>query len=371
MPGLPDLLAEANRQLTICNACRYCEGYCAVFPALERRSILREGDLALLANLCHDCRACYQACMYAPPHEFGVNVPALLSRGRLESYRRYAWPGAFASLFDHPRWAAAGASLLIGVLALFAVVVRTGVRGLVAAQTGPGAFYRLIAYELMVAAGLALSAAAVTVLVGGFYRLWREAGGSGRQLLDLGLWAGALSDAAQLRYLRGGGGGCHYPDPARPAQARPAHHHVLVAGFALAFAATVTAAFEQDVLGLMPPYPILSAPVLLGIAGGLFVMAGAGGLLALKRRERAAAPDLAGPGLRALDVAFLVLVESVAVTGLLLLVVRATPAMGPLLVAHLGAVGGLFVTAPYGKFVHAIHRFAALVRDRAESAEAR
>jgi citrate/tricarballylate utilization protein len=371
MPGLPDLLAEANRQLTICNACRYCEGYCAVFPALERRSVLREGDLALLANLCHDCRACYQACMYTPPHEFGVNVPALLSQARLESYRRYAWPGPFASLFEHPRWAAAGASLVVGVLSLVAVVVRAGVGGLIAVQTGPGAFYRLIAYEVMVAAALTLSAAALTVLVGGFYRLWREAGGSGRQLLDPRLWAGALGDAAVLRYLRGGGGGCHYPDPSRPRQARLAHHHVLLAGFALALAATVAAAVEQDVLGLLPPYPILSPPVLLGLAGGLGVMAGAGGLLAMKRRELAAARELAGPGLRALDVAFLILVESVAVTGLLLLVLRATPAMGPLLVAHLGAVGGLFLTAPYGKFVHAVHRLAALLRERAEAAEGR
>jgi citrate/tricarballylate utilization protein len=23
---------EARRQMEICNACRYCEGYCAVFP---------------------------------------------------------------------------------------------------------------------------------------------------------------------------------------------------------------------------------------------------------------------------------------------------------------------------------------------------
>ena len=371
MPGLPDLLTEANRQLTICNACRYCEGYCAVFPALERRSVLREGDLALLANLCHDCRACYQACMYTPPHEFGVNVPALLSETRLESYRRYAWPGPFAGLFGHPRWAAAAASLLIGVLALVAVVVRAGVGGLVAVQTGPGAFYRLIAYEVMVAAALTLSAVSLTALVGGCYRLWREAGGSGRQLLDPRLGAGALGDAAVLRYLRGGGGGCHYPDPGRPGRARLAHHHVLFAGFALAFAATATAAFEQDVLGLLPPYPILSPPVLLGIAGGLGVMAGAGGLLTMKRRELAAARDLAGPSFRALDVAFLVLVESVAVTGLLLLVVRATPAMGPVLVAHLGAVGGLFLTAPYGKFVHAVHRLAALLRSRAEAAEPR
>ncbi len=30
-----DLLAEAERQMTICNSCRYCEGFCAVFPAME------------------------------------------------------------------------------------------------------------------------------------------------------------------------------------------------------------------------------------------------------------------------------------------------------------------------------------------------
>src|SRR5215468_7074958 len=123
MPGLSELLDEANRQLTICNACRYCEGYCAVFPALERRSVLREGDVALLANLCHDCRACYQACMYTPPHEFAVNVPAVLSEARLESYRRYAWPGAMGRLITNPGWAAAGSSVLIGVLALLAVAL--------------------------------------------------------------------------------------------------------------------------------------------------------------------------------------------------------------------------------------------------------
>jgi citrate/tricarballylate utilization protein len=36
--------------------------------------------------------------------------------------------------------------------------------------------------------------------------------------------------------------------------------------------------------------------------------------------------------------------------------------MGPLLALHLGAVMALFVTLPYGKFVHALYRFAALVR---------
>ena len=45
-----------------------------------------------------------------------------------------------------------------------------------------------------------------------------------------------------------------------------------------------------------------------------------------------------------------------------LLLLRATPAMGPLLALHLGVVFALFITMPYGKFVHGIYRFVALVR---------
>jgi citrate/tricarballylate utilization protein len=40
--------------------------------------------------------------------------------------------------------------------------------------------------------------------------------------------------------------------------------------------------------------------------------------------------------------------------------------MGILLAVHLGIVAGLFLTMPYGKFVHAIYRFAALLRNALE-----
>ena len=36
--------------------------------------------------------------------------------------------------------------------------------------------------------------------------------------------------------------------------------------------------------------------------------------------------------------------------------------MGPLLALHLGVVFALFITMPYGKFVHGIYRYVALVR---------
>jgi citrate/tricarballylate utilization protein len=51
-----------------------------------------------------------------------------------------------------------------------------------------------------------------------------------------------------------------------------------------------------------------------------------------------------------------------SVTGFLLLALRDTSAMAMLLAIHLGVVMGLFVTLPYGKFVHAVHRCAALLR---------
>src|SRR5262252_7644570 len=79
-------------QLEVCNACRYCEGYCAVFPALERRRRFSAPDVVYLANLCHDCRACFYACMYAPPHEFGVNIPKALAEVREQTYAQYALP---------------------------------------------------------------------------------------------------------------------------------------------------------------------------------------------------------------------------------------------------------------------------------------
>ena len=74
--------AEVARQLQICNACRYCEGFCAVFPAMTRRLEFGKADIHFLANLCHNCGACLHACQYAPPHEFAVNVPQAMAQVR-------------------------------------------------------------------------------------------------------------------------------------------------------------------------------------------------------------------------------------------------------------------------------------------------
>ncbi|MFZ9552153.1 MAG: tricarballylate utilization protein TcuB, partial [Hylemonella sp.] len=92
--------AEVARQLQICNACRYCEGFCAVFPAMTRRLEFSVTDVHYLANLCHNCGACLHACQYAPPHEFAVNIPQAMAKVRLRTYTDFAWPKAFGKLYE-------------------------------------------------------------------------------------------------------------------------------------------------------------------------------------------------------------------------------------------------------------------------------
>jgi citrate/tricarballylate utilization protein len=99
--------------------------------------------------------------------------------------------------------------------------------------------------------------------------------------------------------------------------------------------------------------------VVLGTIGGLGLLTGPAGLLLLKARRDQVLIDPASAGM---DTAFMVMLFLTSLTGLALLVCRDTATMGPLLALHLGVVFALFITLPYGKFVHGIYRFTALVR---------
>jgi citrate/tricarballylate utilization protein len=48
------------------------------------------------------------------------------------------------------------------------------------------------------------------------------------------------------------------------------------------------------------------------------------------------------------------------------MLLRETAAMRPLLIVHLAIVLALFITMPYGKFVHGLYRTLALIRNAAE-----
>jgi citrate/tricarballylate utilization protein len=134
--------------MQICNACRYCEGFCAVFPAMTRRLEFGKSDVNFLANLCHNCGACLHACQYAPPHEFGVNVPRALAKVRLETYTEYAWPSALGALYKRN-----GLALCVSVtsaLALFLMIAAATNDALWGAVEG--SFYTIFPHNLMVSA---------------------------------------------------------------------------------------------------------------------------------------------------------------------------------------------------------------------------
>lgn len=357
----PDLTAEAGRQFAVCNACRFCEGFCAVFGAVELRSAIGAGDVAYLANLCHDCRMCFDACMFAPPHEFALNIPVVLAEARVETYERYSRPRALGQLFRAPRWGAAAVSLVAVAAVLSAIVIGDGAQTLWTAQLGPGAFYRVVPYPAMVVPALVLGLAAVVILAYAGLGYGRDIAPRGGRFASWRSLRIAAAEAIALVYLRGGGEGCY--DVTRRSPRRRVMHGFVYWGVVADLAATTTAAVEQDVLGWLPPYPLWSVPVVLGTLGGVGIAVGAAGLIALKARSD---PQPESPRMMAMDYAFLAMLEVVALTGLALLAFRSTPAMGSLLAVHLSAVTALFVTAPYGKFVHFIYRSIALVKNAAE-----
>lgn len=353
-----DTLKEADRLMTVCNSCRYCEGLCAVFPAMEMRRSFSDGDLNYLANLCHNCTACYHDCQFSPPHEFDVNVPKVLAQLRGQSYEAYAWPRPFSRLFKRNGLAVSLIAALSVAVFILGFTLWHDPKVLFSAHSGRGAFYALMPHNSMALLFGATFLYAIVALAMGVRNFWKDINEPAATLAEpASLWQ-AIKDACTLRYLDGGGIGCMEEDE-KPTDRRRLYHHFTFYGFLLCFAATSLATFYHYLLSIEAPYPWYDFPVLLGTCGGIGLLIGPAGLLATKWKRDPAVVDRVRFGM---DVAFLVMLLLTSLTGLLLLVLRATPVMSLLLALHLGVVFSLFVTLPYGKFVHGIYRFTALVR---------
>lgn len=344
--------------MTVCNSCRYCEGLCAVFPAMEMRRAFSDGDLNYLANLCHACGACYTDCQFSPPHEFDVNVPKTLAVARADSYAAYAWPRAFSGLFARNGLAVSliaafsVAAFIVGFAAFLDHQVLFGI------HTGPGAFYALMPHNALVVLFGVAFLYAILALGLSMRAFWRDIGEPVGQRSDApSLWQ-ATKDAGSLRYLDGGGVGCFNKDD-QPTDRRKIFHHLTFYGFLLCFAATCIATLYHYLLAREAPYAWWDLPVVLGTLGGIGLMIGPIGLLVAKWQRDPVLTDVARTGM---DAAFILMLLLTSATGLALLVLRDTAAMGPLLALHLGFVFALFITLPYGKFVHGLYRFVALLR---------
>jgi citrate/tricarballylate utilization protein len=354
---------EVARQMQICNACRYCEGFCAVFPAMTRRLEFGKADVHYLASLCHNCGACLHACQYAPPHEFAVNVPKAMAQLRVQTYADFAWPRALGALYRRNGVVLAFAAA-IG-LALFMILLLR-IDDDIAGQSLAANFYAVFPHNTLVLMFGAVFAFAVLALAMSARAFWRAvASETGKPASATNASrngqaaAAAARDALTLKYLDGGhGDGCNEASDAFTL-VRRRFHHATFYGFMLCFAATCVATLYHYALGLHAPYAMTSLPVILGSVGGIGLLVGPAGLLWLNLHRDPAHGD---PQQRPMDVGFIALLFASSLTGLALLLWRDTGSMPWLLAVHLGIVMALFLTLPYGKFVHAVLRSAALLK---------
>lgn len=344
-----EAIEELRRQAQICNSCRYCEGYCAVFPAMHAERAFSDGDLTQFANLCHNCRNCFYACQYTAPHEFDLNLPAALATVRQESWEETAYPAALGRAFARSGTPIALA-LAAGIAALF---------GLARALPGDGpGFYAVLSHSAMVAIFLPAFVLPLVLLAVGLVRYWRRVGGERVRLAHV---VTAFGSAAKMRNLAGGHGeGCNYEDEDRFSQGRRHLHQTVMYGFLLCFAATSVATILHYGFGMPAPYPLVSLPKLFGITGGVLLCLGTAGLLALKLKSRA---DLSDTRARGGEFGFILILFLAGASGLALYALRGTAAMEPLLAIHLGTVLAFFLLTPFSKMAHGFYRLAALVRD--------
>jgi citrate/tricarballylate utilization protein len=359
------ILTETDRLMTVCNSCRYCEGLCAVFPAMEMRRAFSDGDLNYLANLCHACGACYTDCQFSPPHEFDVNVPQTLAIARAESYAAYAWPRALSGLFARNGVAVSVIAALSVAAFIFGFAAANDTQTLHGIHTGPSAFYALMPHNAMALLFGAAFLYAILAVLMSVRAFWHDIGEAVGMTTDAAALWQAIRDAASLRYLDGGGVGCFNEDD-QPTDHRKTFHHLTFYGFLLCFAATCVATLYHYLLAREAPYPWWDLPVVLGTLGGIGLLIGPLGLLVAKGQR---APVLADQARSGMDTAFILMLFMTSLTGIALLLLRDTRAMGPLLALHLGVVFALFISLPYSKFVHGIYRFAALVRYARERQE--
>ena len=351
--------AEVARQMKICNACRYCEGFCAVFPAMTRRLEFGKADIHFLANLCHNCGACLHACQYAPPHEFAVNVPQSMAQVRGQTYADYAWPAPLGKLYAR-NGLTLSLALAAGLALFLALAANTQDAG---SESGTG-FYAVFPHNLLVSLFAPVFLFACLALGMGVRRFWRDiTPATSGAALNSPAANEAASAVLKLKYLDGGhGDGCNNADDAFT-HARRRAHHLTFYGFMLCFAATSLGTVYHYALGWTAPYDLPSLPKVLGAVGGIALLLGCAGLFKLNLQRDPRQGDSAQ---KPMDLGFIALLFFTSLTGMALWLGRGSAALPTLLAVHLGVVMALFATLPYNKFAHGIFRTAALLRHAVE-----
>ena len=297
-----------------------------------------------------------------PPHEFAINMPQGLCQARFETYEARSVPKGTSSVFRRSR----SFSAIVGILGITLMFVFASVIGnpsrLISAQLIAGSFYVIIPYLVIVGAGLIVGAFVLLTYALELRSFLVSIEVKFRDFFKPKAFFLACADVLKHTWFRGGGAGCNYPKE-QGKYSFMSLHMMVCYGFLSAILTTILSAIYQDYLHILPPFAITTPPVLFGIAGGALMVVGTSVLL-YYNAVSGKAPSL--KMMLNLDTAFLITLDVTAITGFLVLSLRSTSIMGTIFLLHLGLVLTLFLTAPYGKFVHFFYRFASLVKNRVE-----
>lgn len=348
-----EIYEKAMKSCIICNSCRYCEGLCVVFPAMEKRREFSLNDVDYLANLCHQCSECFYDCQYAPPHEFNVSIPVQFAKVRKESYKKYAFPNFLAFAFDKN-------ALLSSFILILALFIGFLMASSYVSKEANGDFFAIVPYEYMI---YLFSTVSVFILLALGLSVFGFCKAIGCKKISFKALFQSFKDVLTMKYLGGHNSeGCTYPNDDR-SNIRRYFHHFTAYGFFFCFIATTLGAFYHHFLGVIAPYDFTQLPKIFGTIGGVFLCVGTFGLFILKL---CADKNIVDKDSLAMDYAFLAMLFIASLSGLVLMVLRQTAWLNLALYFHLSAVLAFFIMIPYSKFVHIFYRFIALLKYNAE-----
>ena len=352
-----NIYTVATKSCVICNSCRYCEGLCATFPAMERYREFSPKDIDYLANLCHQCSECFYDCQYAPPHEFNVSIPAQFAQIRKESYKKHAFPAFLSKAFDKN----ALLSTVLLVVIVFLGFALPGFMGEVD-DTSSGNFFTIISSNGMVAIfGVVASLVFVALCVS----CLSYAKSLNLPPFSFSAFLCTIKDTLSLKYLGGHNSeGCTYPHIQRSNMRRYFHHFVMY-GFIFCLIATTLGAIYSHVFDIQAPYDITQSPKLFGSIGGILICIGVVGLLVLKLKADVQIKDSMSIDM---DYVLLGMLFFASISGLMLMCFKESMLLAVLLWFHLSCVLTFFIMIPYSKFLHVFYRFMALYKYNAEEA---
>ncbi|EAI8392306.1 tricarballylate utilization 4Fe-4S protein TcuB [Campylobacter coli] len=344
---------DANKSCIICNSCRYCEGLCAVFPAMEKKREFSLTDMDYLANLCHQCSECFYDCQYAPPHEFNVSIPKQFAALRQYSYEKYSFPNFLGSAFGKN---AVLTTIVLILCLFFGFWSASSYDG----ENTNGNFFAVVSYEYMVSVFSIVSLLVCIALFGGIIKFYRAIE---IKNVNFKVFVQSIKDAMTLKYLGGyKNEGCTYPNEKR-SNIRKTFHHFTAYGFLFCFIATCLGAIYHHFLNLVAPYDITQLPKIFGILGGIMLCIGSLGLFVLKC---IADKNIIDEQSVSMDYTFIFMLFLVSFTGILLMFLKHSFFLSYALWFHLSCVLAFFIMMPYSKFIHMFYRFIALLKYNSE-----